>query len=60
MQDTVEDLYPAIRACGSVQEWNDASEAHPDALDGADSETFLRNVCQAAEVADEELCQSQL
>lgn len=56
MQDTVPDLYPAVEACGTVDEWTDAAEAHPDALDGADPETFLGNVCQNSELSDAELC----
>lgn len=56
MQDTVEDLHPAVEACGTVDEWTDAAEAHPDALDGADPEMFLANVCQNGEVADAKLC----
>lgn len=55
-EDSVSDLYPAVRACDSVEEWVEASEAHPDALDGADPRTFLRNICQGDAVADAELC----
>lgn len=61
MQDTVEDLYPAIRACKTVDEWSAASAAHPDALDGADPIVFLTNACRYADVSDIEqtvLCQS--
>lgn len=46
MQDTVEDLDPAVRACKSLQEWKAADQAHPGALDGTDPETFLRNRCR--------------
>lgn len=46
MQDRVEDLDPALRACSSIEEWVAAAERHPRALDGVDPETWLRNRCQ--------------
>lgn len=61
MQDTVEDLYPAIRVCTTIGEWTAASDAHPDALDGADPVVFLTNACLYASVSDvkqTELCRS--
>lgn len=58
MEDTVENLYPAARACESIADWTAASEQHPDALDGADPEGFAINVCAYGEdVADSPLCQ---
>lgn len=45
MEDVLADLYPAARNCLSVDEWVDASEKYPDALDGADPVIFLRNLC---------------
>jgi hypothetical protein len=44
-QDTAEDLYPAVVDCETVAEWDAANSVYPDALDGADSHTFLRNLC---------------
>ncbi len=46
MQDTVEDLDPALRACSSIEEWVVAAKRHPRALDGVDPETWLRNRCE--------------
>ena len=45
MEDTVEDLDPAIRACKSVDEWIAANDAYPDALDGVDPVVYLTNRC---------------
>lgn len=61
MQDTIGDLYPAIRACKTVNEWTAASNVHPDALDGADPVVFLTNACMyatASDIADTGLCES--
>ncbi len=41
-----EDLNPAVRACGSFEEWISGSEKHPDALGGIPPLLFLRNTCQ--------------
>jgi hypothetical protein len=59
MSDTVEDLYPAARACESIADWVAASENHPSALDGADPEAFAINVCAFGEdaVAGSALCE---
>jgi hypothetical protein len=46
MHDTVEDLYPAVRACTSVGDWVAASAANPGAISaGVDPRVFLGNVC---------------
>jgi hypothetical protein len=46
-QDTVEDLYPAARACGTVDEWVQANTKYPGAIDGSVSPVlFLQNVCR--------------
>ena len=45
MQDTVEDVDPAIQECGSMQEFISASSKFPKALDGIDEETFVTNRC---------------
>lgn len=54
--DSVTDLYPAVRACGSLAEW----KAGFAAVDGAGfqgtPESVLANLCNAGEVADEDLC----
>lgn len=56
MADSVSDLYPAVRACGSVAEWTEAF----DAVDGAGftgrAEEILANVCIAPDLAGEPLC----
>lgn len=58
MADSVSDLYPAVRACATVDEWSAAF----DVVDGAgftgSGASVLGNVCTADEVADEPLCQS--
>lgn len=45
MQDTVEDLDPAIRACESMSELVSASSKFPQALDGVDAKTVASNRC---------------
>lgn len=56
MADSVSDLYPAMRACGTVAEWTEAYNAVDGAgFDGA-AEQVLANACLAVEVADELLC----
>lgn len=58
-QDTLADLWPAVDACETLEDFTAASEEHPDALDGADPETYVRNQCEyEPEVADSALCQS--
>jgi hypothetical protein len=58
LEDTVEDLYPAVRACNTVEEWTAASEAYPAALDGADPVLYLTNTCLYGppDLADTDLC----
>lgn len=57
MEDTIEDLNSAIRACEKLDEWNAASLKHPSALDGADPTAFLRNRCRSDETLSREpLC----
>ena len=61
MEDTVEDLDPAIRVCKSVDEWIAASEAHPGAIDFADPVVYLTNRCLYSSEPDSAqtvLCQS--
>jgi hypothetical protein len=45
MEDTVEDLDPAVRACTTLDEWGAASAASAAALDGVDPFEFLGNRC---------------
>ena len=52
LEDVIEDLYPAVRACLTIEEWSAASDVHRDALDGADPLVFLSNVCSFAEEPD--------
>jgi hypothetical protein len=57
MEDSVEDLYPAIRACETLAEWTAASDAYPAALDGAPAALFAQNACASNEsLAGEPLC----
>jgi hypothetical protein len=56
--DTVTDLDPAIPACFSLEQWSEASEAYPAALDGADPQEFLRNRCLDAHLATIALCRT--
>lgn len=46
MQDKLEDVNPAIRSCGSMNEFVAASSKFPEALDGADEETFVSYRCE--------------
>jgi hypothetical protein len=45
MHDTVTDLDPAIRDCGTLAEFTAAAAKYPTALDGADAATFVGNRC---------------
>lgn len=59
MQDTNEDLYPAVTACASVEAFAAAAAEHPDALDGTNAETWLTNTCEFAEdpaVKESDIC----
>lgn len=49
MEDTVEDLDPAVRACTSLEEWGAANAANPAALDGVDPFEFLGNRCDVGD-----------
>lgn len=45
-EDTVSDLDPAIKACGSLSEWKTAAANNPGAISaGVDPITFLVNRC---------------
>jgi hypothetical protein len=56
MQDSVADLYPAIRAC-SLADWRTEFTAHGGAGFTGTPDEVLRNACQSAEVASTALCQ---
>jgi hypothetical protein len=59
MQDAHSDLWPAFEACGSVEEFAAASDAHPDALDGVDPQTYAENQCASEpEVEGTPVCES--
>jgi hypothetical protein len=49
MEDSVEDLDPAIVACEDLDELRNATDDHPTALDGVDLETFVTNRCMYSE-----------
>ena len=55
MQDTVSDLYPAVRAC-SLTEWRTEFAAHNGAGFSGSADSVLGNVCFASEVASTALC----
>ena len=60
MEDTVEDLYPAVTACTSIEDWIAGSEANPGALSEAVRPLmFLGNVCGSlnAGLENTDLCQ---
>jgi hypothetical protein len=55
--DTVADLYPAVRACRSVEAWATAFAANNGAGFAGSPRDVLINICTAPEVADTPLCQ---
>lgn len=55
MEDTVQDLDPALQACTSIDEWIAAAESNPGAIDG-DPVQFLLNRCLDTEVAAGAIC----
>ena len=56
MADSVSDLYPAIRACTSLPEWQAAFDANNGAGFSGAAKEVLTNACLAPEVKDEPLC----
>jgi hypothetical protein len=54
--DSVSDLYPVIRACTNLQEWQGAFDASGGAGFSATAAQVLKNACLAPEVKDESLC----
>lgn len=63
MHDTVSDLYPAVKACRTVEQWMSASQAHPEAIsEGVDPRMFLGNVCTStsAGLGGEPLCRAAM
>jgi hypothetical protein len=54
--DTVADLYPAIRACATLDAWSAAFIANNGAGFTGSSTGVLTNVCTAPEVAETPLC----
>jgi hypothetical protein len=57
-QDSVRDLYPAVRDCESLDGWSAAFVAYAGAGIVGDPIEFLRNACRAPEITDELLCKS--
>ena len=58
MQDSVEDLYPAVEACATTAEWEAGFEKHGGAGFVGDALGVLANVCRGApELSDAALCQ---
>jgi len=50
MLDTVEDLYPAVKACKSLDAWVDAARANPGAISPyVEPLVVLSNVCASKE-----------
>ncbi len=45
MSDSVQDLDPAIAACGTLADLEAAAEGHEDAFDGASVRDFVVNRC---------------
>ena len=52
LEDTVEDLDPAVRACATFAEFEAAADRFPDALDGAPADLFVANRCADGVAAD--------
>jgi hypothetical protein len=59
LEDTLEDLEPAVTACTSAEDWTAASDAYPAAVDGADPLVFLANECAYGD-QERPLCQEVL
>ena len=59
MHDSVEDMFPAVRTCGSLEEWDEAWDQFGDelAFQGT-SRSVLTNMCFSDEIASEPLCQA--
>jgi hypothetical protein len=55
--DTVADLYPAIRACATVDAWSAAFTANNGAGFTGSATEVLTNACSAQAVVSEPLCQ---
>lgn len=45
-QESQEALWVAFTACADLEEFTAAAEQHPDALDGADPETYVTTECR--------------
>jgi hypothetical protein len=56
MADSVSDLYPAVRACATIEAWTAAFDENDGAGFLGSATDVLRNVCMAPEIADEPLC----
>jgi hypothetical protein len=54
--DSVSDLYPAVRACDSIDFWQAGFNSQGGAGFSGSALEVLRNVCRAPEVAKEPLC----
>jgi hypothetical protein len=56
MADSVSDLYPAVRACSSLAEWQAAFDANHGAGFSGTAMEVLRNVCLGDDVKALPLC----
>ena len=58
MHDTIEDLYPAVEACTTLDAWVAASDANPGAVsEGVDPLIVLGNICgNNTDLAATDLC----
>jgi hypothetical protein len=57
MHDSVEDLFPAVTACTSLDEWEAAYDRYGGLrFTGDDGVAILRNMCFSDEIANKGLC----
>jgi hypothetical protein len=57
LHDSVEDMFPAVRACGSLNEWEATWADYGDDLGfSGTARSVLSNMCLADEIRDTALC----
>lgn len=59
MHDSVEDMFPAVRACGSLEDWEAAWDQFGAELGFSGSaRSVLTSMCLSEEIASTDLCQA--
>ena len=57
MHDSVEDMFPAVKACASLEDWEAAWDQFGDELGFSGSaQSVLSNMCLSDEIASTDLC----